>query len=110
MYFGDGTFLIDLNQRARVGKFVDEQGFLADGKKKKIVNANMRNILTKRALKSELKDEFIAFDSKGCQIKGWYNIEGHFMVDEEDRTAGRNDKQGWLVDRKKFKVVNEGMA
>ena len=47
-----------------------------------------------------MEDEHYRNDFNGTRVRGFYDIEGHFVIDVPDRDyrGGRNDIAGYMLD------------
>ena len=52
-------------------------------------------------------DEFFAYDRNGTRVNGRYDANGWFLVEVNEREAGRNDNDGYLLDMYGNKVYSD---
>jgi len=101
----DGYFMVVEEQR-RSGR-TDRAGYLLDKTGKRFVDLQKKERIRKRAIQSQQADEFYRIDANGDKIQGRYEKGGVFKVVVNDRAPGRTDNEGYLVDERGVRIVDE---
>jgi len=67
----------------------------------------MKERIRKRSYPAKQPDELYRIDADGEKLHGRYDDMGYFIVDESDRRAGINDRDGYLIDERGLRIVDD---